>query len=146
MYDLLSCKDLCAQRSRLRDKRVVSTVFSKRRRYAPCCGTSEAVAVTSTELAKSRSAQLHRLFEYRVEHGGEIAGRGVDDPQHLGGRGLLFQGFACLGDQPRILHRDDRLCREVLEQCNLFVAERPDFLTERGDSTQESVVARKRYD
>ena len=48
--------------------------------------------------------------------------------KHLGGRGLLLQSFARLGDQPRVLHRDDRLRREVLQQRDLLVGERPDFL------------------
>jgi hypothetical protein len=30
------------------------------------------------------------LVKHRVEHGSEIAGRGVDDAEHFGGRGLLF--------------------------------------------------------
>jgi hypothetical protein len=30
-----------------------------------------------------------RLFQHRIEHRREIAGRAVDDSQHLGGRGLL---------------------------------------------------------
>ena len=33
-------------------------------------------------------AQAHRPIEHRVEHRREIAGRRIDDPQHLGGRGL----------------------------------------------------------
>src|SRR6267154_1736435 len=32
------------------------------------------------------SKQTGRLFEYRVEHWGEVAGRAVDDLQHLGHR------------------------------------------------------------
>ena len=38
-----------------------------------------------------RAAQTHRFFEHRIEHRRKIAGRGIDDLQHLGGRGLLFQ-------------------------------------------------------
>jgi hypothetical protein len=47
--------------------------------------------------AKSGSAQAHRLFEHRVEHGHKIAGRGVDDLQYLGGRGLLLQRLITFG-------------------------------------------------
>ena len=32
-----------------------------------------------------------RLFQHRVEHRREVAGRGIDDLQHFGGRGLLLQ-------------------------------------------------------
>ena len=48
--------------------------------------------------------------------------------KHLGGRGLLLQRLARLGDQPRVLHRDDRLRREVLQQRDLLVGERPHLL------------------
>ena len=39
-------------------------------------------------------AEAVRLFQDRVEYRREIAGRGIDDLQHLGGRGLLLQGLA----------------------------------------------------
>src|SRR5262249_53966747 len=91
VYDLLSCKDSCAQRSGFRDKRVVSAVFGKPGRHAPCRGTSEAVAVTSPELAECRSAQMHRLFEYRLEHGSELAVRGIDGLQDFRCRRLPRQ-------------------------------------------------------
>ena len=42
-------------------------------------------------MPKRGLAQAHRLFEHRVEHRREVAGRGIDDLQHLGGRGLLLQ-------------------------------------------------------
>ena len=48
--------------------------------------------------------------------------------KHLGGRGLLLQRLARLGDQPRVLHRDDRLRREILQQRDLLVGERPHLL------------------
>ena len=38
-----------------------------------------------------------RLFEHRVEHRPEVAGRAVDDLQDLGGRGLLLQRLVALG-------------------------------------------------
>jgi hypothetical protein len=66
-------------------------------------------------------------LDHRVEDRGEVAGRRIDDLQYLGGRGLLFQGLARLGQQPRILHRDDCLRREVLQQRDLLFGERPDL-------------------
>src|ERR1700730_15446307 len=41
-------------------------------------------AVARIKVAASK--QPGRLFEYRVEHWGEVAGRAVDDLQHLGRR------------------------------------------------------------
>jgi len=53
-----------------------------------------------------------RLLQNRIEYRGEITGRRIDDLQYLGGRGLLLQRLARLGQQPRILHCDDRLISE----------------------------------
>ena len=36
-------------------------------------------------------------FQDRVEHRREVAGRGIDDLQHLGSRGLLLQRLVTLG-------------------------------------------------
>ena len=69
-----------------------------------------------------------RLLQHRVEHRRQIAGRGVDDLQHFGGRGLLFQRLALLGHQPRVLHRDHRLGGEVFQQSDLLVGEGADLL------------------
>ena len=60
-------------------------------------------------------ADARRLFKHRVEHRSEIAGRGIDGLQHLGGRGLLLQRFTGFGQESRILHRDHRLRRKVLQ-------------------------------
>ena len=69
-----------------------------------------------------------RLIKDCIEHRREIAGRGIDDPQHIGGRGLLLQRLARLGQEPRVFHRNDRLRREILQQRDLLVGERPHFL------------------
>src|SRR5215470_932456 len=61
-------------------------------------------SLKSIESGASCLAPRHRLFEHGIEHRGEVAGRGVDDLQHLGGCGLLCQGLARLGQQPRVLH------------------------------------------
>src|SRR5262245_36959249 len=78
-------------------------------------GEMEKFAVIRKHVTVSRLAEPDRSLEHRVEDRGEVAGGGIDDLQYLGGRGLLFQGFARLDNEPRILHRDDRLCREVLQ-------------------------------
>ncbi len=93
----------------------------------------EPLVVINPQNAKLGLAQFGRLFEHRVEHRSEVAGRRIDDLQHLGGRGLLLQGLARLGNEPRVLHRDHRLRREIFQQRDLLVGERPDFLTIGGD-------------
>src|SRR5215467_16286296 len=61
------------------------------------CHKAEELAVIGSELTVGRFAQARRLFEHRVKYWCEIAGRTVDDPQHLGGRGLLSERLVALG-------------------------------------------------
>jgi hypothetical protein len=68
-----------------------------------------------------------RFVEYCVKHRREVARRGINDLQYLGGRGLLLQGLARLGQEPRVLHRDDRLPRKILQQCDLSIGKWPNF-------------------
>ena len=49
-------------------------------------------------------------------------------------------------DQPRVLHRDDRLRREVLQQRDLLVGERADFLSVNVIAPSSSVVFAQRHD
>ena len=98
--------------------------LGKRRRHPTQGGGFEANAVVGPKHAKSGFAQPHRLFEHRVEDRREVAGRRVDHLQYLGGRGLLLQGLARLGQEPRVLHRDHRLRREVFQQRDLLFGER----------------------
>ena len=86
-----------------------------------------------------------RLFQHRVEHRRQIAGRGVDHLQHLSGRGLLLQRLALLGDQPRVLHRDHRLGGEVLQQRDLLVGERPHLLAVDRDAAEQRLVLAQRH-
>src|SRR3954462_9329421 len=85
------------------------------------------------------------LLQHRVEHRREIAGPRIDDLQHLGGRGLLLQRLARLGQQPRILHRDDRLRREILYKSNLFVGKRPHLLAVYPDCTEQLPFLSQRH-
>jgi hypothetical protein len=103
------------------------------------------LAVKGTNRRFIRLAQAHRPFDHCVEHRGEVAGRRIDDAEHLGCGGLLFQSFARLGDEPRVFHCDDRLRRETLQQRDLLVGEGPDLLAIDGDRAKECVVFVKRH-
>src|SRR5262249_48204393 len=66
------------------------------------------------------------------QHRLQIEGGLADDLEHVTCRGLIFERLlqvaraaAQFVEQPRILHRDDRLRREVLQQRDLLVGERP---------------------
>src|SRR3954452_22151119 len=56
-------------------------------------GWCEALAIIGRHETEGRLAQAHRLFEDRVEHRGEVAGRRIDDLEDLGYRGLLDERF-----------------------------------------------------
>ena len=103
----------------------------------------EAFAVVGVEDSKLRLAEAYRLLQDRCKDRREIARRRVDHLQHLGGRGLLLQRLALLVDQPRVLHRDHRLRREVLQQGNLLVGEAADFLAiERDEADRQAASLR----
>ena len=72
------------------------------------------------------AAKMVCLLQHRVEHRREVAGRGVDHLQHLGGRGLLLQCLALLGHQPRVLDRDHGLIGEGADEFDLPIGERLD--------------------
>jgi hypothetical protein len=108
------------------------------------CSQPGVLTVKNPEIAGAAVAQTHRPFEHRVEHRRELAGRGIDDTQYLGGCGLLLQCLARLGDQPRVLHRNDRLRSEVLQHRDLLFGERAHFLAVDVDSAEECLVLAQR--
>src|SRR5437899_435536 len=93
---------------------IIFSVFRKCSWKAARGGRLEPPPVRDREGAEISAAKTHRLFEHRVEHRREVARRGIDDLQDFGSRGLLLQGLAGLGDEPRVLHRDHGLGGEVL--------------------------------
>src|SRR5262249_32853364 len=70
---------------------------------------------------------------------------GVVDAEDLGGRGLLLQGFARLGDEPRVLHRDHRLCGEGFKQRDLLVGKRLRLTTVDKNRPKQCAVVAERY-
>ena len=51
-----------------------------------------------------------------------------------------------LPKQPRVLHRDHRLSREVLQQCYLFVRKRAYLLAVNHDTAEQDVIFEERHD
>jgi hypothetical protein len=94
--------------------------FHERRRRPVHDSSPECAIFVGPKHAEGGLAEASRPIQHRVEDRGEVAGRGIDDLQYLGGRRLLVQGLARLGQEPRILDRDDRLRREVLEEQDFF--------------------------
>src|SRR6516164_6390533 len=83
------------------------------------------------------AAEARRRLHQRLEHRLEVDGGAADDLEYVSGRGLLLQGLARLGNQPGILHRDDRRGCEIFKQRDLFVGERPDLLPENRKRTEQ---------
>ena len=108
-------------------------------------GEADDLAIGDEQGTKRRLAQPHRLFQHRIEHRRQIAGRGIDHLQHLGGRGLLLQRLALFGDQARIFHRDHSLRGEAFQQCDLMLGKRTGFVSERADEADQHAILAQRY-
>src|SRR3954451_6659508 len=93
------------------------------RRHVVGSNEAGALAVKCPENSIETVAEPNRLIKYRVEYWREIAGRGIDNLQYFRCCRLLFQCLPRFVDQPRILHRNDRLRREILQQSDLLVGE-----------------------
>jgi hypothetical protein len=58
---------------------------------------SEEFAVIKCQPAIGDPTKAVRLLQYRIEYRGEVAGRGIDDLQYLGGCDLLLKRLVTLG-------------------------------------------------
>src|ERR1700730_3810405 len=95
-------------------------------------------------MAKPRFAYAHRIRQHGIEHGLQITGRGADDLEHVGGGGLLLQGFAQLVEQAGVLDRNHRLVGKTPYQLNLLVGERPHLLPVDDESADDVLVLEQR--
>jgi len=139
LYDRQAPGELVHGASR-RDVKRMSQIIRERRRDTSRCDRAKAFPVGGDKNSEGCFAQPKRLIEHRVEDRREVAGRGIDDLQHLGGRGLLLRRLARLGQQPCILHGDDRLRCEILKQGDFLFGERPDLCAMRGYVTEQRTV------
>src|SRR5215471_19200668 len=89
--------------------------FSERRGSALMRHSMKPLPVIDHEGAEGRLAKRMCLLEHRLKHWSEVAGRRIDDLQYLGRRGLPLQCLARFRWETRILHRDHRLCCEMLQ-------------------------------
>src|ERR1700739_867684 len=102
-------------------------------------GRSESRAVEKRQGTESRAAKAVGLLQDSVEYRGEAAWRGIDDLQHLGGRGLLLQRLARLVDEARVLHRNDRLRGKILQQRDFLIRKRPGLVSGYGNSAEQRI-------
>src|SRR3954468_5583338 len=96
-------------------------------------------------MAKGCLAQPRCFLQDHLEHWCEVTRRRIDDLQYLSGCSLLLQRFARLSQQPRVLHRDDRLRGEVLQKCDLPVAEWSDLLAVNDDRAMQCAILAQRH-
>jgi hypothetical protein len=103
------------------------------------------LSIEARAQSKRRFAQTHRVVQNRVEHRREIAGRGIDDLQYLGGRSLLLQCLARFDNEPCVFYCDDGLVGEGSDQRHLFVGEALNAPTAERDDARRLVIAQQRY-
>src|SRR6202048_1934771 len=82
----------------------------------------------------------------RTEHGLQITGRGADDLEHVGGGGLLLQGFAQFVEQARVLYGDDGLAGKARNQRDLLLGKRSNLLVKNSDCPEQLIVPDHRHD
>src|SRR6516164_9972845 len=97
-------------------------------------------------------AELAGGLDDGLEHRLNIEGGPADHLEHLASRGLIFERLlegvgtaAQFAQEPRVLHRDDRLGGEVFEQRDLFVGKQPNLLAASDNQSEEAVVFPQRY-
>jgi hypothetical protein len=97
MDDVLAAKHALHRRAGARYARSIAAPPLAKFRMPRKRGKIETLAVVGRDVAEFRLAEVRGLFEHRIEHWREIAGRGIDDLQHFGGRSLLFERLVTLG-------------------------------------------------
>src|SRR5262245_32283250 len=88
-----------------------------------------------------------------VEDRLHIRGRAADDAEHLGGCGLMFQGFAQfrvafldLLEQPHVFDGDDGLISESRHEFNLLVSKGPDLRAPHCDDSKKKNILPEHWD
>jgi hypothetical protein len=94
--EVVAARDI-AKRSRIRKFYRASKKLGICSRDTTVRSRAESTSVISPQETEGGFAQPHCRVEHCVEDRGEIAGRGVDDLQDLGGRGLLLQALVAPG-------------------------------------------------
>ena len=90
--------------------------------------------------------QLRREKALEAPHALQLAELGGDARlQFAVHRRDLLGTRTQFAEQPRILHRDHRLCREILQQRDLLVGERPHLFAGGSDHPEKLVVATQRH-
>ena len=107
----------------------------------------KAVAFQPEYFGWSGSAQSYCGIQDCLQHRLQIEGRAADDLEHIASRGLIFERLLQItrtllqfAKQPRVLDRNDRLRREILQERDLLVGKGPDFLAINVDRPEQFLV------
>ena len=103
------------------------------------------ISITLENEALVRLAESSGRFEETVEHGWQVEGRAADHLEHVGGRGLLLQGFPQLVEQAGVLDGYDGLLRETADQLDLLVREGTSFLAIDANRADQLLVLEHRH-
>src|SRR5262245_43165880 len=102
--------------------------------------TSQHLAIEAEDKSPIGSTKPYRTFGNGFEDRLQIERRPTDDLKHIGGGGLLLEGFTQLAEQARVLDRDDRLRCEIREELDLLVGEGPHLQAVDADGADHLVV------
>src|SRR5262245_13391390 len=137
MNDFALKQNASGYRSSVESKRVTCGELSEFRREPIARFEVEELAPWSAYGHRVGLAQPRRRLHQRVEHDLQIEGRAADDLKHVRGGGLLLQRLAQLVEQARVLDGDDGLAGKILDQLDLLVCKRVDFLAVYRDSAEQ---------
>src|SRR4029077_19785041 len=133
-------------RQRMRKEKVLCFVWKATRRHHMVALVESAEHYRLFGAAEPRH-RLHQRVEYRLEVGGGTA----DDLEHVAGRGQLVHrarqfglAVAQLTQEPRILHRDDCLGGEALEQRDFLLGKGTNVPSGCGDLAEQPTLLAQR--
>src|SRR5262245_24175548 len=113
-------------------------------RHTEQCRRAHGIILDPKQHAKVGVANAHRFFQHRLEYWGQLARRRANDLEHVGGRGLLLQGFTQFVEQPRVLDSDDRLIGEGLGEFDLLIGERFKYRSGEHKRADRSTISQQR--
>jgi hypothetical protein len=102
--------------------------FDKRKRCIVVRNETESVSFVEVHRSEFGLTDPRRVLQYRLEHWLQFAGRARNDLQHVGGGGLLLQRLSQLLQQARVLDRHHGLGGKILNQMDLSVGKRTNYL------------------
>src|SRR6516164_1982471 len=137
---LLRPGDMSKTGLRMRAERLAKTNISILRRYVVERDVTKCFSIVQAQRAELGVAEPCCVRQHSIENRLQLAGRACDDAQHIRGRSLLLKRLAQLVEQAGVLDGDDGLGSKILQQFDLFVGKRPDFLPVDENNADHHIV------